>query len=179
MEHQPASGRTARTGRVAVPVWPAPRADAAMPARLLARVAGRGMVAAVLARAGSGAGAFAFADSRRRVDAPARGADLALSPPARLAYVAVAGRGADCRRAPAVIAVDRPARNAQRFAADPDRRVDARAHLPRDLALSHQHRLAAARACAGFPAGELARPASDLVSAAVRGQPLATARPAR
>ncbi|GBE72675.1 hypothetical protein EKINANG_43250 [Enterobacter sp. KINAN-G] len=179
VEYQPASGGTPGAGGAAVPLWPASGADAAMPSRLLAGAAGRRVADADLAGAGSGAGASAVIDDRKSAHASPRCAHFPLSSPARLAHAAAPGGGTDCRRAAAVPAVGWRQGDAQRSAADPHRWPDAGTHLPRDLALPHQHRLAAAWSGAGVPTGELARPASHLVSAAVRGEPLAPAWSAR
>ena len=179
VEHQPASGGTPGAGGAAVPLWPASGTDASVPARLLARFAGRRVADADLAGAGSGAGASAFIDDRKPAHAYPGRPDFPLPSPARLAHAAASGGSADCRRAVAVPAVGGRKGGAQRPAADPHRRPDAGPDLPGFLALPHQHRLAAARPGAGLPAGELARPAPDLVSAAVCSEPVAPAWSAR
>ncbi|KAI3490385.1 hypothetical protein L1887_45210 [Cichorium endivia] len=174
-----ASGGAPGAGGAAVPLRAASGVNAPVPARLLAGFARRRVADAGLAGAGGGPRAPALIDDRKPAHASPGCPHFPLPSPARLAHAAAAGGGADGRRAAAVASVGRREGDAQRPAADPHRRPDPGADLSGDLALSHQHRLAAARPGAGFPAGELARPAPHLVSAAVCGEPVAPAWPAR
>ena len=105
VEHQPASGGARRSGGAAVPLRPAFGADAPVPARLLAGAAGNRVAADLLAGAGSGAGAPDNIDDRKPADPPAGGADLAISPAARLADASASGRGVNGRRASAIAAL--------------------------------------------------------------------------
>jgi two-component system sensor histidine kinase UhpB len=121
--------------------------------------------------------ASAIIDDRKPAHASPGCAHFPLSSPARLAHAAASGAALIA----AALLQSLPwvgKRDAQRAAADAHRRPDAGANLPGYLALPHQHRLAAARPGAGVSAGKLARAASHLVSAAVRGEPVAAAWPA-
>ncbi len=174
VEHQPASGRAPGAGGATLSLRPAPGTYAAMPARILASIAGRGVAAGVLVGAGSCAGPSAAFDDRWCVDATARGADFSLPPSARLAHVIASGRGPHRRGATAIPALAGAGGSGmERATADPHGGTDAGPHLPGFLALSHQHYLAAAGTIAGIAAGKLARAASDLVSAAVYRQSVA------
>ncbi|SUG85937.1 Uncharacterised protein [Salmonella enterica subsp. enterica] len=79
VEHQPASGRAPGAGGAALSLRPAPGTYAAMPAWILASIAGRGVATGVLVSAGSCAGPSAAFDDRWCVDATARGAGLRVT----------------------------------------------------------------------------------------------------
>lgn len=64
VEYQPASGRAPGAGGATLSLRPAPGTYAAMPARILASIAGRGVAAGVLVGAGSCVGPSAAFDDR-------------------------------------------------------------------------------------------------------------------
>ncbi len=179
VEHWPASGGLPHAGSPAVPLRPAAGAALAKPARLLAAAAAVRIPAALLAQPGGGAAAVAAHSGGQ----PAHPAAAAHRPPSTGAQRLAAAAGAAGHRhggGRATIPALAPGRRGwpHRPAAHPHRRPDPHLHLHADLALPHPRHLGAARPCAGGSTGGLALSPPGLVSAAVRAEPLAAARPA-
>ncbi|SUF98551.1 sensory histidine kinase UhpB [Salmonella enterica subsp. enterica serovar Hartford] len=173
VEYQPASGRAPGAGGATLSLRPAPGTYAAMPAWILASIAGAEWLLV-----------YWLAQEVALAHLPLLmiGGVLTLLPVALTSRyrhqrdwrtLLLQGAALTARRYCNLCPGWAGGSGMERATADPHGWSDAGPHLPGFLALSHQHYLAAAGTIAGIAAGKLARAASDLVSAAVYRQSVA------